>query len=110
MINFFLTCFFWIFFIFGIYSFLIDIFKLNTYKKIKNNLKIIMIAKNVAEGIESYIREISYGKNFYNNLVFIDNDSTDDTLNVLYGLQNEEFNIKILNKIEGKEYLENTIK
>ena len=110
MLDFLISCFFWIFFIFGIYSYFVDILKINTYKKIKEKLKIILIGKDVGEGIESYIREISYGKNFYNNLVFIDNNSKDDTLDVLSGLQKEEFNIKVLNKEEGKEYLEKTIK
>lgn len=110
MLDFLISCIFWIFFIFGIYSYFIDVFKINTYKKIKEKIKIILIGKDVGEGIESYIREISYGKNFYNNLVFIDNDSNDDTLEVLEGLLNEEFNIKVLNKEEGKKYLEQTIK
>ena len=110
MIDFFVYSIFWIFFIFGIYSYFIDLFKINTYKKIKEKIKIIMIGKDVGEGIESYIREISFGKNFYNNLVFIDNDSKDNTLDVLHELIREEFNIKVLNKKEGKEYLEKTIK
>ena len=110
MVDFVLSCLFWLFFIFGVYSFIIDIFKLNTYKKIKEKIKIIMIGYDVEEGRESYIREISYGKNFYNNLVFIDNDSKDNTLDVLHELIREEFNIKVLNKKEGKEYLEKTIK
>lgn len=102
--------FFWIFFLYGIHSFTSELLKVNTYKKIKEKIKIIMIAKDVEEGIESYIREISFGKNFYNNLVFIDNNSEDDTLKILYELQKEEFNIKVLNDKEGKEYLSNIIK
>ena len=102
--------FFWIFFLYGIHSFTSELLKVNTYKKIKEKIKIIMIAKDVEEGIESYIREISFGKNFYNNLVFIDNNSEDDTFKILYELQKEEFNIKVLNDKEGKEYLSNIIK
>ena len=102
--------FFWIFFLYGLHSFTSELLKVNTYKKIKEKIKIIMIAKDVEEGIESYIREISFGKNFYNNLVFIDNNSEDDTLKILYELQKEEFNIKVLNDKEGKEYLSNIIK
>ena len=96
--------FFWIFFLYGIHSFTSELLKVNTYKKIKEKIKIIMVAKDVGEGIESYIREISFGKNFYNNLVFIDNNSKDDTLKILYELQKEEFNIKVLNEKQGKEY------
>lgn len=102
--------FFWIFFLYGIHSFTSELLKVNTYKKIKEKIKIIMVAKDVGEGIESYIREISFGKNFYNNLVFIDNNSKDDTLKILYELQKEEFNIKVLNEKQGKEYLKNIIK
>lgn len=110
MFEFVLSVIFWIFFIYGLTSFLQEIIKINTYSKIKEKIKIIMIGENVSEGIECYIREISFGKNFYNNLVFIDNGSVDDTINVVEELKKEEFNIKVLDKKQGKEYIENTIK
>lgn len=110
MLEFILSVVFWLFFVYGLASFIGEILKVNTYSKIKEKIKIIMIGENVAEGIEAYIREISFGKNFYNNLVFIDNGSVDDTINVVEELKKEEFNIKVFNKKDGKEYLEKTIK
>ena len=100
----------WCFAIYGILVMVQEILKVTSYDKIKENVKLIMLVKNAEDGIENYIREISLGKNFYNNLVFIDNDSKDNTLDVLHELIREEFNIKVLNKKEGKEYLEKTIK
>ncbi len=96
----------WCFCVYGFLSLIQDINRSNTYKKIEENVKIIMTVKDVENGIENYVREISCGRNFYNNLVIIDLDSKDETLNILKQLENECFNIKILSKEEGKIYLE----
>ena len=66
-----------------------------------------MTVKNVEDGIENYVRELSFGRNFYNNLIVIDLESEDDTICVLKELEKENINMKILNKEEGKKYLEN---
>ena len=58
MLEFILSVVFWLFFIYGLASFIGEILKVNTYSKIKEKIKIIMIGENVAEGIEAYIREI----------------------------------------------------
>ena len=68
-----------------------------------------MTVKNVENGIENYIRELKFSKNFYNNLVVIDLESTDDTLEILRELEKENINMKILTKSEGKEYLNKQI-
>ena len=86
-----------------------EITRNTTYKKIEENIKLIMTVKNVEDGIENYIREISLGRNFYNNLVIIDLDSDDDTLKILKELEKENINMKVLSKIEGKSYLEKQI-
>ena len=65
-----------------------------------------MVVKNAEEGIENYVRELKYGKNFYNNLVIIDMNSEDKTVEILKELEKETINMKILNEKEGKEYLE----
>ena len=64
-----------------------------------------MLVKDAEEGIESYIREISLGRNFYNNLVVIDLNSEDETVKILEELKNENINMKILNKEEGIDYI-----
>ncbi len=99
----------WCFAIYGILIMLQDITRKSTYRKIEENVKLIMTVKNVEDGIENYIRELNLGNNFYNNLVIIDMGSQDDTLCILKELEKENFNLKILNKEEGKEYLEKQI-
>ena len=81
----------------------------NTYRKIEENVKLIMTVKNAENGIENYIREVSLGRNFYNNLVVIDLDSEDETLCILKELEKENINMKVLNKDEGKDYLKKEI-
>lgn len=97
----------WCFAVYGILVMLQEITRKNTYHKIEENVKIILTVKNAEDGIENYIRELLFGKNFYNNLVVIDLDSEDDTLCILRELEKENINMKILTKAEGKKYLEN---
>ena len=99
----------WCFAIYGILVMLQDITRKSTYRKIEENVKLIMTVKNVEDGIENYIRELNFGNNFYNNLVIIDLGSQDGTLCILKELEKENFNLKILNKEEGKKYLENQV-
>ena len=95
----------WCFSVYGIISLLQDIHKNSTYKKIEENVKLIMTVKNVENGIENYVRELSCGRNFFNNLVIIDLDSDDETIAILREFERENINIKVLTKEEGKEYL-----
>ncbi len=97
----------WCFAVYGILVMLQEITRNNTYHKIEENVKLIMTVKNAEDGIENYVRELSFGRNFYNNLVVIDMESDDDTLDILKELEKENINMKILNKQEGKKYLEN---
>ncbi len=97
----------WCFAVYGILVMLQEITRNNTYHKIEENVKLIMTVKNAEDGIENYVRELSFGRNFYNNLVVIDMESEDDTLSILKELEKENINMKILSKQEGKKYLEN---
>lgn len=110
MLRFILEILFWSLCIYGILSLIKDIFDSNTYNKISHNVKLILTVKDVEEGIENYIRELNLGKNFYNNLAVIDLDSQDRTRDILMELQKDCMNIKILNKAEGKKYVEDAIK
>lgn len=96
----------WCFAVYGILVMLQEITRNNTYHKIEENVKLIMTVKNAEDGIENYVRELSFGRNFYNNLVVIDMESEDDTLCILKELEKENINMKILSKQEGKKYLE----
>ncbi len=96
----------WCLCVYGLMSIFQDISRSSTYKKIEKNIKLIMTVKNVEEGIENYVRELSFGRNFFNNLVIIDMDSNDDTLRILRELEEENVNMKILTKKEGEGYLQ----
>lgn len=101
--------FIWCFAIYGILVMIQEISRKSTYRKIEENVKLIMTVKDAEDGIENYVRELSMGKNFYNNLVIIDLNSNDDTLSILRELEKENMNLKILTESEGKTYLENQI-
>ena len=99
----------WCFAVYGILVMIQEVTRNNTYRKIEENVKLIMTVKNAETGIENYIREVSLGRNFYNNLVVIDLDSEDETLCILKELEKENINMKVLNKDEGKDYLKKEI-
>jgi len=109
MLEYIATAIIWCFFTYGLISIIQDIIKFSTYKKIEENVKLIMTVRNVEDGIENYIREISFGRNFFNNLVIIDMDSKDETMDILRELEKENINMKILDIKDGKSYLEKTI-
>lgn len=99
----------WCFALYGILVMIQELTRKSTYRKIEENVKLIITVKNVEDGIENYVRELSMGRNFYNNLVIIDLNSTDETLSILRELEKENINLKILTEQEGKNYLENQI-
>ena len=74
----------WCFAVYGILVMIQEVTRNSTYRKIEENVKLIMTVKNAENGIENYIREVSLGRNFYNNLVVIDLDSDDETLCILH--------------------------
>lgn len=106
MVQFILNLILWVFCIYGILSIIQDNIRIKTYRAIQEKIKIILTVKDVEDGIENYIRELSVGKNFFNNLVIIDMDSKDDTVKILKELEEENLNMKILDKKDGKKYLD----
>lgn len=96
----------WILCIYGLLSLIQDNMRIKTYRKIQEKIKLILTVKDVEDGIENYIRELSVGKNFFNNLVIIDMESRDDTIKILKELEEENINMKILEKEDGREYLQ----
>ena len=73
----------WCFAVYGILVMLQEITRKSTYRKVEENVKLIMTVKDAEDGIENYIRELNMGNNFYNNLVVIDLGSQDDTMCIL---------------------------
>lgn len=109
MFKFIIEIILWSLCIYGILSLIKDIFETSTYNKISHNVNLILAVKDVEEGIENYIRELNFGKNFYNNLAVIDLGSKDKTKEILEELQRDCINIKVLEKDEGKEYIDRLI-
>lgn len=109
MLSFIIEVTIWILCIYGLLSIIKDITDEASYKKIKSNTKLILTVKDAEEGIENYIRQLNFSKNFYNNLVVIDLDSNDETFNIVEKLAEEGLNIKVLDRNEGIEYLEKSI-
>lgn len=110
MLNFIVQLVVWILCIYGLSSLINDYSKFHIYKKNEKNIKLVMTVKNVEDGIEEYIRELTFGRHFYNNLVIIDMDSDDETLKILRKLEKEKYNMRVLNKNDGVWYLKNMIK
>lgn len=106
MIDFIIQTLIWCMALYGMICLIESLYQNYTYSKIKSNVKLILVVKNAEEGIENYVKELKYGKNFYNNLVIIDMNSEDKTVEILKELEKETINMKILNEKEGKEYLE----
>lgn len=99
--------FIWCFAVYGILVMIQEIMRSTSYKKIEENVKLVITVKDVEEGIENYIREILCERNLYNDLIIIDLDSNDDTFCILKELEKENENLKVLNKREGADYLHN---
>ena len=87
MFDFVIKVIFWIFCIYGLLSVIHDFINYNTYKKVNENIKLILFVKNVEDGIEQYIKELAFGGNFFNNLIVIDENSNDDTYAILHNLE-----------------------
>lgn len=109
MLNFIVEVVIWCLCIYGFLSLIKDIIEEKSYTKIKNNIKLILTVKDAEDGIENYIRQLNFSKNFFNNLVVIDLDSNDKTNEIVQKLKEEGINIKLLKRQEGIEYLEKTI-
>ncbi len=109
MLNFIVEVIIWVLCIYGLLSIIKDVMEEHSYKRIKHNVKLILTVKDVEDGIEDYIRQLNFSKNFFKNLVVIDLDSKDKTLDIIKKLTDEGMNIKLLEREEGIEYIEKTI-
>ena len=109
MLDFIVEVIIWVLSIYGFFSVIQDYINYQTAKKVQENIKFVMTVKNVENGIEEYIRELSFGRNFYNSFVIIDLDSEDCTMPILRKLEKEKYNMKVMEKNEGMEYLQNMV-
>ena len=109
MLNFIVEGVIWVLCVYGLLRIIKVILVEHSYKRIKHNVKLILTVKDVEDGIEDYIRQLNFSKNFFKNLVVIDLDSKDKTLDIVRKLTDEGMNIKLLERKDGIEYLEKTI-
>ena len=91
----------WCFAMYGILVMIGEIVHKRTYRRIEDNIELIITVKNAQNSIERYIRDLSYNE----NLTVIDLDSQDETMCILKELEKENTNLKVLNKVEGENYL-----
>ena len=64
MLEIFIYGLIWCFAIYGILVMIQEISRKSTYKRVEENIKLIMTVKDVEDGIENYIRELNMGINF----------------------------------------------
>ena len=95
----------WCFAMYGILVMIQEVIRNNTYKKLENNINMIMTVKNVENEIESYIRDFQYDGRYNCSLTIIDLDSQDETMCILKELEKENENLRVFNKVEGENYL-----
>ena len=96
-------------FIYGLLSLIQDILNEFTYKKVFHKMKIVVFAKDLESNIEQFIIEFWNMKkvNPFKQIVVVDLNENDDIDNIRTRLYNNEVNIEILSKKEGKEYVDN---
>ena len=94
-------------FVYGLLSLIQDIFDEVTYKKINHNMKIVIFAKELEKNIEQFIIELFNMKriNPFKQIVVIDLEETDDIPKIQTRLQNNEINVEVLSKNEGKKHI-----
>ena len=110
--NFLLQVIGWIIFIYGFFSLVQDIILEATCRKLNHNIKIIVLAKDLENNFENFSRELANikRKNGYRNITLIDMENSDDVHNIATKLEENEINLNVLNREEGKEYIYNFFK
>ena len=110
--NFVLQVIGWVIFIYGFFSLVQDIILEATCKKLNHNMKIIVLAKDLENNFENFSRELVdiKRKNGYKNITLIDMENSDDVHNIATKLEENEINLNVLNREEGKEYIYNFFK
>lgn len=98
----------YVIFVYGLLSLIQDIFNEVTYKKINHNMKIVIFAKELEENVDQFIIELYNMKriNPYKQIVVVDLEENDNINKIQERFQNNGVDIEVLNKEEGKRYIE----
>lgn len=94
-------------FVYGLLSLAQDIWNEIVHKKVFHDMKIVVFGKNLEKNIESFIIEFYNMKkiNPYKQIVVVDLEENDDIKKIENRLINNEVNVEVLSKEEGKEYI-----
>jgi ethanolamine utilization protein EutP (predicted NTPase) len=105
--NFVIQVVFWILVIYGFCSLIQDIFYEVTYKVINHDLKIIVMVKNVEKNISGFLIKLKKMKmeNLYQQIIVIDLDSDLDIAEFRKRLTQEEINVTLLDRADGKKII-----
>jgi dephospho-CoA kinase len=107
--NFVLQVIGWIIFIYGFLSLAQDIINEVTYKKISHNMKIIVLINSLENNLENFVTELSNLKknNNYKKIVAIDLDENDNLSRITKKLEDDDVNIELLDKHNGRKIIDN---
>jgi hypothetical protein len=99
----------WVIFLYGFFSLSQDILNEITYKKISHDMKIIVLAKSLEDNLENFSMELSNLKrcNSYKQILLIDLNEEDDKFDrIIKKLENDEVNVELFNKEQGKKIID----
>ncbi|MCI8309775.1 MAG: hypothetical protein HFJ45_06295 [Clostridia bacterium] len=99
----------WIIFIYGFLSLSRDIINEITYKKISHNMKVIVLVKSLEENLENFSSELANLKrcNAYKQILVIDLNENDNFDIITQKFEQDEVNVKLLNREQGKKIVHN---
>ncbi len=113
MVNFLLSGFFWVFFLYGLIEFIKSIYYTITYTNLRSDgIYFIIAAKNQENNIEMFLRSIVfriiYGKeSSIKNIIVTDLDSKDNTKKIIENLSKEYPDIKTISWKNAKDLIDN---
>ena len=110
MVNFILTSLLWTFALYGLFEICKTIIHIHKYPKVSfNGSSFIITVYNQENNIEYFLRVFIYKMLYYNlnisEIIIVDLDSTDNTLNILKTFSKDFDFIKVLTLNEYKELL-----
>lgn len=110
MLNFVLTSILWILALYGLFEIIKTIVHIHKYPKISfNGTSFVITIHNQENSVEYFLRLFIYKMLYYNlsipEIIIVDLDSTDNTLNILRTFSKDFYFIKVLTLEEYKAIL-----
>ena len=97
----------YVIFVYGLLSLIQDIIEEFTYKRVSHHMKIIVFVEALEKNLEQFMIELTHMKkiNPYKQLIVVDLDENDNIKKLQEKFWENEVNVEILNKSDGKELL-----